>query len=250
MIKAIIVDDENINISNLRALLNRHCPNVEVIAVAGNAVDARQTIMQVNPDLVFLDIEMPGEDGFALLRSLPQRDFEVIFVTAFDSYGITAIRFSALDYLLKPINKTELLAAVERAEQTVTAKKRNVRFENLLNRLGNLAPDTDEKIALPTQKEVHLVRVKDILYCESSNNYTTFFLTDGTSHLISRPLFEYDALLTPYSFIRCHQSFLVNKRHVISILNQDSGYLVMEHTSRKIPISKQRKHAVRSYLVI
>lgn len=250
MISAIIVDDEPINIKNLQALLERHCKEIDVIATALNADEAEAHILNLKPDVVFLDIEMPGKNGFDLLKSLKDTDFAIVFVTAYDAYGIMAIKFSALDYLLKPINITELKNTVERIEQSVNAKKTNSRLNNLLYLLDRKTPDENQKIALPTMKETFLVPVKDIVRCESSNNYTTFYLTNGSEHLISRPLYEYDELLTPYGFIRSHQSHLVNKMHIISILNEDSGYFMMKYTSKKIPISKQRKSLIKSSLKI
>ncbi|RZK54689.1 MAG: response regulator transcription factor [Pedobacter sp.] len=248
MIKAILVDDELINNSNLKALLNRHCASINVIATATNADEAKTMIIELKPDVVFLDIEMPGKNGFDLLKSVKEPNFDVVFVTAYDSYGIMAIKFSALDYLLKPINITELKRTVERIEQSVQAKKQNARLDNLLELLDKKQNNDSQKIALPTQKETYLVPVKDIVRCESSNNYTTFFLTNGSSHLISRPLYEYDELLSPYGFVRCHQSHLVNKTHVTSILNEDAGYLIVDHNDLKIPIAKQRKSEVKALL--
>jgi two-component system LytT family response regulator len=250
MINAIIVDDELVNISNLQSLLRAYCTQLNVIATASTVNDAITLIRELDCDVVFLDIEMPGENGFDLLKSLPTstRNFEVIFVTAHDNYGISAIKFSALDYLLKPINIAELQNAVQRAHETIKSKKRNARIDYLLERLDNQMPPANQKIALPSQKEIYLVDVKDIVRCESSNNYTTFFLINGVSHLISRPLYEYEELLTPFGFIRCHQSHLVNKTHIMRILNQDSGYLIMQNTAIKIPVSKQRKNLVKSLL--
>ena len=248
MIRAILVDDEPINISNLQALLTRHCPAVEVVANATSVDEAREEIINLKPDVVFLDIEMPGKNGFDLLKSLHEPDFEVVFVTAYDAYGVMAVKFSALDYLLKPIDIQELKATIDKLERTVETRKQNARLANLLSMLDNGKADGNAKIALPTQRETYLVPVKDIVRCESSNNYTTFFLNDGSARLISRPLYEYDELLTPYGFIRCHQSHLVNKLHVTSLLNEDSGYLVMNHGAHKVPISKQRKSHVKSLL--
>lgn len=248
MISAIIVDDEPINISNLQALLASNCKEIDVVGTATSADEASVLIQTLKPDVVFLDIEMPGKNGFDLLRSLPDPSFDVVFVTAYDAYGIMAVKFSALDYLLKPINITELKNTVARIEQSVNSKKQNARLQNLLYLLDRKQPDENQKIALPTQKETFLVPVKDIVRCESSNNYTTFFLTNGTQHLISRPLYEYEELLGPYDFIRCHQSHLVNKMHITSILNEDSGYLIMDYTTLKVPISKQRKSAIKALL--
>lgn len=250
MINTIIVDDEQININNLQALFKRFCPQLNVVATAQSADEARDLILAHQPDVVFLDIEMPGKNGFDLLKSLPNVQFDIVFVTAYDSYGIMAIKFSALDYLLKPINITELRHTVERIELSVKEKQHNARITNLLQLLDKQQPAENQKIALPTQKETYLVPVKDIVNCESSNNYTTFYMSNGIQYLISKPLYEYDELLSPYGFIRCHQSHLVNKIHVSSILNEDSGYLLMSYTGQKIPIAKQRKNMVKAALKI
>lgn len=246
MIKAILVDDEPINIDNLKALLALHCQEVEVIASATTADQARELLLTLKPDVVFLDIQMPEKNGFDLLKSIKDPAFEVVFVTAYDEYGIMAIKFSALDYLLKPINVAELKAAVDKIAHSVNSKQKNSRLDNLLQLLDKPQLNENEKIALPTQKEIFLTPIKDIVRCESSNNYTTFFLTNGLSHLISKPIYEYDDLLAPYGFIRCHQSHLVNKKHVSSILNEDSGYLIMDNSKTKIPISKQKKALIKS----
>lgn len=250
MITAILVDDEPINNSNLTALLARHCSSVTIIASAGTVDEAYNKIAEHKPDIVFLDIEMPGKNGFDLLRLFEKPDFEVIFVTAYNHYSLMAIKFSALDYLLKPISSAELVAAVAKAETSVASKNQHTRLQNLFHLLDKKQADENEKIALPTQKEIFLVPVKNIVRCESSNNYTKFFLSNGASHLISRPLYEYDEMLAPYGFIRCHQSHLVNRKHVASILNEDAGYLMMDGSGDKIPIAKQRKKEVRNALKI
>lgn len=248
MIKAILVDDEQLNLSNLTALLTRHCPNVEIIGTANSVDKAKNLINKLQPQVIFLDIEMPDKNGFELLKSFTELTFEVVFVTAYDTYGIQAIKFSALDYLLKPINIEELKKTVIKLEKTVQRKSDNGRLQNLLKLIDHKALNTNPKIALPTMKETYFVSVADILRCESSNNYTTFFLVDGTEHIISKPIYEFDELLGPQGFIRCHQSHLVNKQHITSILNQDSGYLVLNYGQKNIPISKQKKALVMEIL--
>ncbi|SFH23243.1 LytR/AlgR family response regulator transcription factor [Pedobacter insulae] len=250
MITAILVDDEPINNSNLNALLSKHCKEIKVIDTATSVDEARSQILALKPDVVFLDIEMPDKNGFDLLKSFQNPDFAVVFVTAYDSYGIAAVKFSALDYLLKPINIEELKNTVKKIKQSLVAKKQHLKLDNLLHLLAHPQPYEDQKIALATQKETHLVPINEIVRCESSNNYTTFFLTNGIAHVISKPLYEYDEMLSPYGFIRCHQSHLVNKTYVLSILNEDSGYLMMSFTSKKIPIAKQRKAQVKESLIV
>lgn len=246
MIRAIIVDDEQININNLAALLASHCPVIDVVATATHGSQAKVLLAELSPDVVFLDIHMPVQNGFELLRSLIKYPFEVVFVTAHDEFGIMAIKFSALDYLLKPVSIIELKSAVEKVERAVNLKRHNDRLENLLSLLEMPRPNPSQRIALPTQKETHLVAVRDILRCESSNNYTSFFLLDGTIHVISKPIYEYEELLKPYGFLRCHQSHLVNKYHVKSILNEDGGYFLIAHSLEKVPISKQKRAFVKS----
>jgi len=250
MIQAILIDDELMNVKNLQALLATHCKDVHVLATANNVKDAAQLLENYKPDVVFLDIEMPDGTGFDLLKSMRTIDFEVVFVSAFDSYGILAVKFSALDYILKPIDVKELKTSVENVKQAMLRKKQDQRMQNLLHFIDHNKTHETQKIALPTLKETHLVALKDIIRCESSNNYTTFYLKDGLEHIISKPLYSYEELLSPYGFIRCHQSHLVNKQHIKSLLNEDAGYLILNFTDKKIPISKLRKAEVKSMLNI
>ncbi|WP_315824277.1 LytTR family DNA-binding domain-containing protein [Paraflavitalea speifideaquila] len=212
MIKAILIDDERNNLINLEQLLKAYCPGVEVVATALDAVEGKTAILQYHPDLLFLDIQMPGKNGFDLLRELPDYGFEVIFVTAYDQYAIQAVRFAAVDYLLKPLNIEELQLAVGRAIARHRDKKKNLQLENLLQLLQ--AQKEEHRIALTTMKETRFIRTPEIVRCESSNNYTVFFLANGEKLTASRPIFEYEELLKGYGFIRCHQSHLVNKKYV------------------------------------
>ncbi len=173
MIRAILVDDEQNNIDNLKKLLEKYCPEVAVISMTTSAIDGKKMITEQKPDLIFLDIQMPDKNGFELLKSLDSYSFEVIFVTAFDKYGIQAVKFSAIDYLLKPINIEELKSAVNKAAEKIVQKKQNYQLENLLRLLQQQREE--HRIAIPAAKETRLVKTKDIIRCESSNNYTYFF---------------------------------------------------------------------------
>ena len=241
---AIIIDDEPNNIENLRELLTRYCPAVTVAGHAGSADAGIQLILNARPELVFLDIQMPGKNGFDLLKSLSTYDFEVIFVTGFEQYGIQAIRFSAIDYLLKPIDPQELQQAVQRAWAKIEQKKQNAQLHNLMHFLMDSRQKSDHRIALSSARETRFVKTSDIVRCEADNNYTTFFLRDGETLLVSKPMFEYDETLTGYGFLRCHHSHLVNKIYVKSLLKEDSGYLLLEDGS-KIPVSRLKKDTVR-----
>lgn len=240
-LKAILIDDEKNNLDNLEQLLGAHCPAIEIIGTAMNAAEGKKMIVKHQPDLLFLDIQMPGKSGFDLLQELSTYDFEVIFITAFDQYAIQAIKFSAVDYLLKPINPAELQQAVERAVVKNKQKRQNLQLENLIQLLYQ-KKDT-HRIALTTLKETRFIPTADIVRCEASNNYSIFFLTDREKITVSKPIYEYEELLTPYGFIRCHQSHLVNRDHVKSWVKEDGGYLLLT-TGDQVPVSRNKKEAV------
>ncbi len=244
-IQAVIIDDEPNNIDNLEILLQQYCPQVTIIGKALNATDGELLIVQNDPDLVFLDIQMPGKDGFDLLQSLPSYTFELIFVTAFDQYGIQAVKFSAIDYLVKPINTTELKLAVNKAIYKSAQKKQNKQLENLVQVLQHRKES--HRIALSSARETRFVRTEDIVRCESSNNYTTFFLTGGERIMVSKPIFEYEDILKGYGFIRCHQSHLVNKKHIKSWVKEDGGFLLLEDNTQ-VPVSRLKKDYIKNEL--
>ncbi|MPR36964.1 LytR/AlgR family response regulator transcription factor [Salmonirosea aquatica] len=245
--KAILIDDEQPNLDNLRAMLKTYCPHVEVCATALNARDGKLLLQQHQPDLLFLDIQMPGQSGFDLLRSLSSCPFEVIIVTAYEQYAIQAMRFAAVDYLLKPIDIGELEAAVDRAMKQRRLKAQNNQLENLLQLLASQQANEEPRLALSTTKETRLVKVGEIVRCESANTYTTFFLSDGESMLVCKPIYEYDELLKKYGFLRCHQSHLVNKTWVKSWRKQYGDFLLL-NDGTEIPISRGKKEAVKRAL--
>ena len=243
-ISAVIIDDEQNNIDNLEILLRQHCPQITIVATAMNANDGASIIILNNPDIVFLDIQMPGKNGFEMLQSLKNHSFELIFVTAFDQYGIQAVKFSALDYLLKPINTEELKNAVNKAIYRSVEKKQNQKLENLLQVLENQQERNLHRIALTSARETRFIKTANIIRCESSNNYTTFFLIDGEKIMVSKPIFEYEEILSAYGFIRCHQSHLVNKKHIRSLVKDDGGYLLLEDNTQ-VPVSRLKKEFVK-----
>lgn len=245
MIKAVIIDDEQNNVDNLSRLLEKHFPELAVVGTALNADDGRSVIVAHGPDLLFLDIQMPGKNGFELLQSLPEHSFELIFVTAFDQYGIQAVKFAAIDYLLKPIDIEEFGVAVRKAIAKCALKKQNLPLENLLQLLQQRHQKEAHRIALATAKEVRFVRPQEIIRCESSNNYTTFYLATGEKLLVSRPIFEFEELLQDYGFLRCHQSHLVNKEFIRSWLKEDGDQLLLEDGSR-LPVSRQKKEYLKA----
>lgn len=245
MINAVIIDDEQNNIDNLQLLLSKYCSEVNIVGHALNATGGEKLIKQRSPDLVFLDIQMPGENGFEMLKSLNQYDFAIIFVTAYDQYGIQAVKFSAIDYLLKPVNVEELKTAVSKAIEKHSQKNQNLQLENLIRFLKQEQQKSIHRIALQGAKETRFVETEHIVRCESSNNYTTFFLTSGEKILTSRPIFEYEEMLTDYGFFRSHQSHLVNKKHIRSWVKEDGGYLLMNDNSQ-VPVSRNKRDVLKA----
>ncbi|QEC75063.1 LytR/AlgR family response regulator transcription factor [Mucilaginibacter ginsenosidivorax] len=243
MIRAVIIDDEKNNIENIVHLLKKHELPVTVVGTATNADDGVSLITASHPDLLFLDIQMPDKNGFEVLKAVPHYQFEVVFVTAFDNYGIQAVKFSAIDYLLKPIDPEELKASVSKVGAKLMQKKANLQLENLMEFIKDKDAKKEHKLALSSTKEIRFVHTGDIIRCESSNAYTQFFLSDGTNIMVSKPIFEYEELLSSYDFIRCHQSHLVNIKFIKSLLKEDSGYLLMDDNTR-IPISRNKKENV------
>ncbi|ARS42253.1 DNA-binding response regulator [Sphingobacteriaceae bacterium GW460-11-11-14-LB5] len=244
--RAILVDDETANLENLKILLAKHCPNIKVVAIASTIDDAFSEVNLHHPDLLFLDIQMGKTTGFDLLNRLTAKTFEVVFVTAYDNYGIQAVKFAALDYLLKPVDPDELKAAVEKAEIRTKSKIHSEQLNFLLSQIKKKEPGVP-KIALPQQHEIRYVSVDDIVRCVADNTYTFFFLANGDRILISKPLKEYSDLLKPHGFVRAHQSHLVNPRFVKSWLKEDGGTLLMD-SGDKIPVSKPNREMVKEML--
>ncbi len=244
--RAILVDDESANVEILQVLLSKYCSEVKIVASANQVDEAVDFINLHKPDLLFLDIQMGKSSGFDLLNKLTEKSFEVIFVTAYDNYGIQAVKFAALDYLLKPVNPDELINAVAKAEQRIKNKIQNEQLNFLLQQIK--APENVvQKIALPQHNEIRYVAVNEIVRCEADNTYTCFFLVNGDKILISKPLKEYSDLLKPQGFLRTHQSHLVNPSFVKSWLKEDGGVLLM-YNGDKIQVSRANRESVKSFL--
>jgi two-component system LytT family response regulator len=212
-----------------------------------NAQEGLELIQSVQPQLVFLDIQMPGKNGLEMLKELNRQDFEVIFVTAFEKFAIEALRFSALDYLLKPISVKDLQEAVARALQKCNQEDKNRNLENLVAYLLQQNQRENHRIALSTQKETRFVKPQEIIRCESSNNYTTVYLTDGSKLLVSKGIYEFEEMLREYGFIRCHQSHLVNKAQVKSWIKVDVESLLL-YNEDMIPVSKNKRAEVKAMM--
>jgi len=245
MIRAIIVDDEPYCCDTLETMLEKYCPDVQLVAVCHSGEEAITSISQQKPDLVFLDIEMPRMNGFDMLQKIGPVNFEIIFTTSFDQYALRAIRFSALDYLLKPIDKDDLVNAVQKVIQR-SQKPIAQQLQLLMQKLQQ-PTNPINKIALPTMEGLQMVAVESILYCESDSNYTTFHLKNKQKIIVSRTLKEMEEMLEEYSFARVHSSYLVNLQEVNKYIKGEGGYLVLNDGSN-VNVSASRKKVLLSRL--
>ena len=245
MIKAVIVDDEPFCCSSLVILLERYCPEVKVAGIYHSGDDALQAIPEQQPQIVFLDIEMPGMNGFEMLEKLPAINFEIIFTTSYDQYAIKAIRFSALDYLLKPVDREELQRAVQKVIQR-SHYPLPQQLEILLQRVHQPVSST-QKIALPSMEGLQMIDVNSIIYCASDSNYTAFILKNKQKIIVSRTLKEIEEMLEEYSFLRVHNSYLINLNEIDKYVKGEGGYLVMSDGST-IDVSRSRKEMLLNKL--
>lgn len=238
MIRAILIDDEKHCLKTLTIQLTRYCPKVIILAALSSAAEGLQAIKEHNPDVVFLDVEMPRMNGFEMLERLGDIPFDVIFTTGYDEYAIKAIRFSALDYLLKPIDKEELIKAVDKIQKK---NQHNLKeqLQVLLGKLDN-KPKVLQKIALPTLEGFELVLLNDIIHCQSDSNYTHIMVKNSKKLLVSRTLKEIEELLEGHPFLRIHHSHVVNLNEVVRYVRGEGGYVVMSDGST-INVSRTRK---------
>src|SRR5215213_2968688 len=203
--KAILVDDEPDGIRTLQKMLDVYCPGVNIVATCSNAAAAKQQIDLLKPDVVFLDIQMPGQTGLEMLTEISPKDFEVIFVTAYNEYMLQALQYSAADYLLKPVDEDRLVEAVQRVEQRLHAAKED-RTNALMYNLTQVGQPSAMRLCLPTLKGFIVLKLEEILYCEAERSYTVFHLENNKTVTVSKPLAEYDQLLQDTSFLRVHKS--------------------------------------------
>ncbi len=236
MLKTYLLDDEPNCTDVLQVLLEKYCPEVQITGIFNDPETALEAIRQERPALLFLDIEMPMLNGFELLRHCEPLDFKVIFTTAYDQYAVKAFKFNALDYLLKPVDKDELIAAVGKAKQNAnptTAQLSSVQYLK--------SNPTPERIALPVGQELLLVEVADIQYFESEGSYVSVFLKDQNKPVVlSKSLREFEELLNNSDFFRAHNSYLVNLRSIKKIVKTDGGEIVMAN-GRSLPVARAKK---------
>lgn len=234
-LSAFLIDDERNCTDLLRVMIERYCPEVSVTGIYNDPEAALRAIVDEPPQILFLDIEMPRLNGFDLLQRLPAIGTKVIFTTAYDQYAVRAFKFNALDYLLKPIDKDELHAAVTKAATSIAPSPERVEAARMLRE-----QPIPERIALPVGQELFLVDVADILYCESDGSYVTVHLTQGKPILLSKSLRDFEELLNNPQFFRAHNSFLVNLKQVQRIVKADGGELILRN-GKSLPVARAKK---------
>lgn len=241
MINAVIIEDEKKSMEVLQALVSANCPDVNIVGLADSVSTGVELIKKASPNLIFLDIEMADGSGFDLLERVGSNNYDVIFTTASDAHALKAIKFSAIDYLLKPIDGDELKVAVDKLKEK---KPSDASLENLRFLLQNFKQPSQQysKITLPTGNAYEIVNVKDIIRCEADGSYTTFFLENKKKLLVSASLKHYEDLLPEEDFIRVHHHHLINMAHVVRYLKTDGGYAVMSDGTQ-IEISRRKKEA-------
>jgi two-component system, LytTR family, response regulator len=246
---AVILDDELKVRSTIGALVAEHFPDIRILASVGSISEGYEAIVKYKPDLLFLDIELPDGTGFDLLKRFSQLTFKIIFVTGHQEYALDAIRVSALDYILKPVDPDELIRAVEKAGEIISHEEQMLKFQALAENMQGRK--VLKRIILHTSDHLQLVSVHDIVRAEADSNYTTFFLAGGKHILVSRTMKEFESLLSGSCIIRVHQSHLVNIDYIDRFVRKDGGYLLLKD-GVKIPVSpnlkKQVLHALTEHL--
>lgn len=237
MTKILIVDDEARTRELISKMIDSFGYDLETIPEGSNVQTAIDAIHRHDPDIVFLDIQMPDGTGFDVIRSIEDKHFEVIFITAHEEFAIKAIKFSALDYLLKPVDTLELKGALDRALESIQQKKEDAQFEALQK---NINPSEKRRLVLKTQESVHVVELDDIIRCEADRNYTSFYLKDNRKILVSKTLKEYETLLSAHNFLRVQQSHLININYVDRYDKKNGGAVVMKDGS-EVPLSPAKR---------
>ncbi|GAB3642810.1 LytR/AlgR family response regulator transcription factor [Spirosoma arcticum] len=251
--KAIIIDDEPDNVRLLALQLARHCPQVELVGQFTDSIEGLKAIQQLHPSLVFLDIEMPLMNGFQLLEKVGEITFHIVFVTAYDQYAVRAFRFSALDYLLKPIDTVDLIATIRRAETTARVNPQQLELMRQYYppagwpagpTLGGPAAikglNNPSRIALPHASGMVFVDTKQIVYCEADSNYTRFHLENGEVYMVSKTLGDVQDVLETHDFVRVHRQFMVNLNHIQKLVKGEGTYLLLTN-GVSIPVARQQK---------
>jgi two-component system LytT family response regulator len=245
MIRAVVIDDEQHCVRALLKDLQQHCPSVELVDTCYSAKEGIMSIKKHNPDLVFLDVEMPWMNGFEMLEVLGDVNFSIIFTTAHDEFAAKAFRISAVDYLLKPIDANDLKSAIQKVERKMEEGSSLQHITNLLRNIRQ--PSAEHKIALPQREGYEFIDVSSIIYCSAEGAYTKVFISDKKTMLISRTLGDVEELLPPEMFQRIHHSTLINVTYISQFLRTDGGYVVLKN-GEKLSVSKAKKEMLMARL--
>lgn len=238
--KAILVDDEPDGIGTLQTMLEEHCPQVEIVACCTNAATALKQLEKLEPDVVFLDIQMPGISGLQMLMEVNVKNFEVIFVTAHNEYMLQALQYSAADYLLKPVDEDRLTDAVQRVQKRLQSEKKENRTETLLHNISKTGNPSEMCLCVPSLKGFIILKLEEIVYCKAERSYSLFYLEGNRTVTVSKPLADYDELLSDVFFFRVHKSFLINLRHVKEYQRGEGGLVIMSN-NMEIEVSRRKK---------
>lgn len=236
-LKVLIIDDEKKSRESLKNLLMEYCTDVSIEGMADTVEKGVELIKKINPDLIFLDIEMQASTGFDLLKKIQLLNFEVIFTTAYEQYALKAIKFSALDYLLKPIDINELIQAIEKYKQKVSMSE-NKKLEQLLQNIQNKIP---RNITLSTSEGLLFIEIDKIIRCEAQGAYTVFYLKDSRKIMVSKNLKEYENLLSEHAFVRVHNSHLVNIKEVQKFIKSDGTIILKDGSEVSVSNSKREE---------
>lgn len=242
-IRTIVIDDEAKGRSSLIKLLALVCPNVQVVADFGDPEEVLRSISAIEFDLLLLDINMPGKNGFELLDVLKPFSFQVVFITAHSEYAVQAFKYSAVDYLLKPVDPDELVLAINKIAGQITEhirQDKTAQVDMLLEQMSSASKNELRKIVLSSQEGLSLEPIDSILYCESQGSYSLFHFQEKRNMLVSRPLGDFEELLTPYNFFRIHRQYLINMRHIQKVLRMDGGYVLLANGA-KLEISRRNR---------
>lgn len=246
--KVLIVDNEIEIRTGLRLMLNAYCPNVTEIEEADGVVSGLKAIYSFNPDLVFTDVEMDDGTGIEMLSKTSNTDFQVIFITAYNKYAVDAFKFSAIDFLLKPINPDDLVKSIGKVHEKIKTDQL-LKQLNVFQEQRSVEYKIDKRIVLKELNSMHIIKVADIIYCEAEGIYTKFVIENIPAIIISRNLKEYDDMLSSYGFLRIHNAFLVNSNRILKFDKSEGGVLILQGAETiPIPVSQRKKELLIKYL--
>jgi len=247
MIRAVIIDDELDAREHLKFLLSSDCPDVSIVGEAISVASGISAIEKLAPNLIFLDINLPDGSGFNILKNFQTIDFGIVFVTAYSEYAIEAFRFSALHYLLKPIDPEDLAKAVKKAANELSKQNLETRLKSLYYNLQNNS-DKSKKVVLTSNTTWFVINSDEIILCKSEKNYTEFHISDGRNITVSKTIKDYDDLLSPHGFFRVHKQYLININHIKSFDKKGTGVLYMTN-NYSIPVSARVRTQLLKFII-